>query len=148
MTTSVATRVNVSNPNASANGFKSYADFSNLTFEARVYNVDIVTHNGKEFAAISLITNMRDGEGQGLVIEFVNSNGLLTLARKGHLPNGRRVFVTGSINGVKSHYEKDGNLSALKTPVLSLDPLSVQLKLGATPSKKMGVTVEQAPEVA
>ncbi len=133
MTTSVAPATTVTKVTGKKE-FKSFADFNTVSFEARVYNVDIVTRGTDEWANVSLITNTVDGEGGGLVVTFTNSNGILSLAKKGFLPSGRRVFVSGVIKSVTSHYTKDGECVALKTPRMHL--VDASLKLGATPKAK------------
>ena len=54
----------------------------------------------------------------GVTVTFNNSNGLLSLAKKGHLTKGRMVHITGHISGVTEVYEKDGVTQLLKRPRL------------------------------
>ena len=74
-------------------------------------------------------------DSEGVTITFNNSNGLLSLAKKGHLTKGRMVHVTGHISGVTEVYEKDGMTQLLKRPRLSLDSNTAQLVLGAMPKQ-------------
>ena len=84
--------------------------------------------------AITVITNLSD-DTDGVTVTFNNSNGLLALAKKGHLTKGRMVHVTGHISGVTEVYEKDGVTQLLKRPRLSLDSNTAQLVLGAMPKQ-------------
>jgi len=104
-----------------------------------VLNVDIVDGQYGEFAAITLISNLADdksGADTGVTIAFNNSNGLLALAKKGWLPAGRQVTVTGTLAGVSETYEKDGELQLRKRPQITLDSKSVQMHTGAMPTEK------------
>ena len=70
-----------------------------------------------------------------MTVTFNNSNGLLALAKKGHLTKGRMVHITGHISGVTEVYEKDGVTQLLKRPRLMLDSNTAQLVLGAMPKQ-------------
>ena len=109
---------------------KSYANFNSCTFQGRIFDVTITNGQYGEFAAITVITNLAD-DSEGVTITFNNSNGLLTLAKKGYLTKGRMVHVTGHISGVSEVYEKDGVTQLLKRPRLKLDPNTAQMVLGA-----------------
>ena len=138
---------------------KSYANFNSATFQGRIFDATIAEGKYGEFVAITVITNLSD-DTDGVTVTFNNSNGLLALAKKGHLTNGRMVHITGHISGVTEVYEKDGVTQLLKRPRLTLDSNTAQLVLGAvakTDAPQRGVvtvkrTVEPAqdttPEVA
>jgi len=139
---------------------KSFANFNTVTFEANVFNVDIVEGQYGEYAAITLIANFADDDG-GFTIKFNNSNGLLALTKKGHLINGRRVLVTGRISSVAQVWfdKTDGQTKMLKRPQIELDARTVQLTLGAKPASAMnkrtpvaagtvvGAPVDQTPDL-
>ena len=115
---------------------KTNANFNTVSFQGTVLNVDIVDGQYGEFAAISIISNLaddKDGADTGVTIEFNNSNGMLSLAKKGWLPNGRQVTVTGILAGVSETYEKDGELIVRKRPQIILDSKTVQMHTGALP---------------
>ena len=112
---------------------KTYANFNTCTFQGRVFDATVATGQYGEFVAITVITNLSD-DTDGVTVTFNNSNGLLALAKKGHLTNGRMVHVTGHISGVTEVYEKDGVTQLLKRPRLMLDSNTAQLVLGAIPN--------------
>ena len=112
---------------------KTYANFNTCTFQGRVFDATVTKGQYGEFVAITVITNLSD-DTDGVTVTFNNSNGLLALAKKGHLTKGRMVHVTGHISGVTEVYEKDGVTQLLKRPRLSLDSNTAQLVLGAIPS--------------
>ena len=112
---------------------KSYANFNACTFQGRIFDATVANGQYGEFVAITIITNLSD-DTDGVTVTFNNSNGLLSLAKKGHLTKGRMVHVTGHISGVTEVYEKDGVTQLLKRPRLSLDSNTAQLVLGAIPN--------------
>ena len=112
---------------------KTYANFNTCTFQGRVFDATVTKGQYGEFVAITIITNLSD-DTDGVTVTFNNSNGLLSLAKKGHLTKGRMVHVTGHISGVTEVYEKDGMTQLLKRPRLSLDSNTAQLVLGAIPN--------------
>ena len=112
---------------------KSYASFNTVSIQARVYNTQVATGKYGDFLAVTLISNLADGD-DGITITFNNSNGLMALAEKGHLPVGRQVTVTGAIAGISETYtNSDGEVQMRKRPELKLDGRTVQLHLGALP---------------
>ena len=124
---------------------KTYANFNACTFQGRIFDATVATGQYGEFVAITVITNLSD-DTEGVTVTFNNSNGLLALAKKGHLTKGRMVHITGHISGVTEVYEKDGVTQLLKRPRLSLDSNTAQLVLGAmpkadTPQRAVGGTV-------
>ena len=116
------------------NTIKTYANFNTSTFQGRVFDATVTEGKYGEFVAITIITNLSD-DSEGVTVTFNNSNGLLTLAKKGHLTKGRQVHVTGHISGVSEVYEKDGQVQLRKRPQLTLDSNTAQLMLGATPKQ-------------
>ena len=113
---------------------KSYASFNTSAFQGRVFDATVTEGKYGEFVAITVITNLADND-DGVTITFNNSNGLLALAKGGHLSRGRMVHVTGRIVGVSEVYEKDGQIQLRKRPQLTLDSKTAQLMLGAMPKQ-------------
>ena len=117
---------------------KSYAQFNTATFEGRVFDATIVDGKYGEFLAVTVITNLVDGD-DGITVTFNNNGGLLKLHKDGYFGKGRRVHVTGAITGVSQVYEKDGELQLRKRPQLALDSKTVSVKLGAAPATEKSV---------
>jgi len=113
---------------------KSYSNFNSATFQGRIFDATVTKGQYGEFVAITVITNLAD-DTDGATVTFNNSNGLLALAKKGHLTKGRMVHITGHISGVTEVYEKDGVTQLLKRPRLMLDSNTAQLVLGAMPKQ-------------
>ena len=111
---------------------KTYSNFNTSTFQGRVFDATVAEGKYGEFVAITIITNLTD-DSDGVTVTFNNSNGLLSLAKKGHLTNGRMVHITGHISDVSEVYEKDGQVQLRKRPQLTLDSNTAQLVLGAMP---------------
>ena len=108
-----------------------WADFNTATFQARVMHTELKAGDNGEYVAVTCVTNLRDGE-DGVAIRFTSSQGILKLAKGGHLPKGRRVHLTGTIGGFENAYRNaDGLVVPLARPRLSLQ--GVTLKLGAKP---------------
>jgi len=140
---------------------KTYANFNSATFQGRIFDATVANGQYGEFVAITVITNLSD-DSEGVTVTFNNSNGLLSLAKKGHLTKGRMVHVTGHISGITEVYEKDGVTQLLKRPRLTLDSNTAQLVLGAVaksdaPQRPTGVvtvkrtataTEDPTPQVA
>ena len=118
---------------------KSYAQFNTATFEGRVFDATVVDGQYGEFLAVTVITNLVDGD-DGITVTFNNSGGLLKLHKDGHFSKGRRVHVTGAITGVSQVFEKDGMLQLRKRPQLTLDSKTATVKLGAVPATDAGTT--------
>ena len=118
---------------------KSYAQFNTATFEGRVFDATVVNGQYGEFLAVTVITNLVDGD-DGITVTFNNSGSLLKLHKNGRFGNGRRVHVTGAIVGVSEVYEKDGELQLRKRPQLALDSKTVSVKLGAIPASEADAT--------
>jgi hypothetical protein len=113
---------------------KSYANFNTSTFEGRVFDATVANGQYGEFLAVTVITNLVDGD-DGITVTFNDGAGLLSLHKQGYFDKGRRVHVTGAIAGISEVYEtKDGELVIRKRPQLTLDSKTVQVKLGAMPA--------------
>ena len=113
---------------------KSYANFNTSTFEGRVFDATVANGQYGEFLAVTIITNLVDGD-DGVTVTFNDSKGLLSLHKQGFFDKGRRVHVTGALSGISEVYEtKDGELVIRKRPQLTLDSKTVQVKLGAMPA--------------
>ena len=118
--------------------YKVYANFNSATFQGRILASEVVaTKKGDEFLSVTVITAPVD-DSEGITITFNNSNGLLALAKKGGLPVGRQVTVTGHIASVHETYvNKDGEVVMLKRPRIHLVDAAIPTGgLGATPTKK------------
>lgn len=111
---------------------KTYANFNSCVFQGRIFDATVVDGQYGEFVALTIITNLTD-DSDGVTITFNNSNGLLSLAKKGYLTKGRMVHVSGHISGVSEVWEKDGQMQLRKRPQLTLDSASAQVTLGAAP---------------
>ena len=103
-----------------ANAQKSYAGFSTFSATGRVYNAEVVTANGGEFLAVTLITNFQDDD-KGYLITFNTTNGLKSLFEKGYLPTGRIVTVTGQVKSMTETYLNENDEAVLlKNPRIAL----------------------------
>jgi hypothetical protein len=113
---------------------KTYSNFNTATFEGRVFDATVANGQYGEFLAVTVITNLVDGD-DGITVTFNDGAGLLSLHKQGYFDKGRRVHVTGAISGISEVYEtKDGELVIRKRPQLTLDSKTVQVKLGAMPA--------------
>lgn len=110
---------------------KQYRDFNVSAFEARISHTEIVTKGDDVWVAVTAITTLQD-DTDGVSLSFTSSNGLLALARAGHMSVGRRIHVSGAIKSVESHYvDKNGLVVPLKRARLRL--IEAQVRLGAKP---------------
>jgi len=92
-------------------------------------------HEGREFLAITLY--VKDQAEGTCRIKFNNANGLLTAYNNGTLVVGQQLILSQydvRINSIRTHYEKDGQLVALKYPEVSLT--RVRATIGAAPEAK------------
>jgi len=118
---------------------KSYASFNTVTFQGRISNVDVVDGQYGEFAAITVISNLVDGDDGAVSIVFNNSNGLLGMYKAGKLPVGRQVTIVGHLSGVSETYfdKKSGQTMLRKRPQITLEDVSVPKGgFGAYPQEK------------
>ena len=123
--------------------YRAFAAFNALTITGRISNSKIVTKNGKEFLAVSVISNLMNDD-EGVEVEFTNSNGLMKLFLAGGLDKGRMVTLVGHIKSVSETYtDKNGELVLLKRPHIGLTDVTIPTGgLGATP--KAEGTVKRA----
>ena len=129
--------------------FKSYANFNTVTFQGRIFNVDIVDGQYGEFIAVTVLSNIADGDDKAVSIVFNNSNGLLGLHKKGFLPVGRQVTLTGHISSVSETYEKAGELQLRKRPQISLTEVQIPTGgLGPMPADKEAAPANTVKRVA
>jgi len=100
--------------------YKTYSAFNSVSLQARVYNAEIVETATGKFLAVTLITNLKDGD-EGITVTFNNSNGLMSLFEKGYLPNGRMMTVTGHVDSISETYtDKTGELKLRMRPQMHL----------------------------
>ena len=116
----------VSNP--AGQSLTNWADFNNVSLEGRISHAEIKSSENNEWVSVSVITTLKDGT-DGVVVQFTSSNGILSLAKKGYLTKGRRVYVTGSLVGFETHYIKDDVATPLQRGRMRL--ADVRIKLGA-----------------
>ena len=116
------------------NSYKTYAQFNSFTVNGRILASEVVSRPNAEFLSVTLITAPAD-DSEGMTVTFTNSNGLMALAKKGGLPVGRMVTVTGHIASVHETYtNKDGEVVMLKRPRIHLVDAAIPTGgLGATP---------------
>lgn len=117
--------------------------FSN-TIIGNVTYMEIATHEGREFLAITVAVN--DAYDRSCRIKFNNSNGLLTAYRNGTFVVGQQLILSQydvRIASIRTHYTKDGQLFPLKYPELALT--NVRATIGSAPKPKAAVA--QAPAV-
>jgi len=121
--------------------FKSIM-FSN-TIVGNIAFMEKAVHEGREFLAITLyVKDLNDGTCR---IKFNNANGLLTAYNNGTLVVGHQLILSQydvRINSIRTHYEKDGQLVALKYPEISLT--RVRATIGAAPEVKPATPVAKA----
>ena len=106
--------------------------------------MEIATHEGREFLAITLgVNDMYDGACR---VKFNNNNGLLTAYNNGTLVVGQQLILTQydvRINSIRTHYMKDGDLVALKCPEVALT--RVRAVIGAAPRPKAMAATQPEP---
>ena len=99
---------------------RTFAMFNTMTVTGRVSNLEEVTHNGDSWLAVTLLTELQNDAG-AIAITFNTTNGMYSLYKKGYMPNGRMVTVTGHVSSFKSAYlDKNGQPKLLKRPVIHL----------------------------
>ena len=105
---------------------KSYASFNALTVTGRIAASEIVSGRDNDFLSVTVYSTCSN-DGETIAYTFTNSNGLLALARKGGLPVGREITLTGHINGIKAHYKnKDtGAYKLLNKPEVKLTSVQI-----------------------
>ena len=131
---------------------KTYACFNTLTITGRVSHAEVVEGKYGEFLAVTLLTELKD-DATAIAVQFNNTNGLLALAKKGFLNNGRLVTVTGHLEAFTELYfdKKAGKTKRLARPRLTLGQAVVMPGgLGVGPKKETVVTdddldIDEAP---
>jgi hypothetical protein len=116
--------------------------FSN-TIIGNVTYMELATHEGREFLAITVAVN--DAYDRSCRIKFNNSNGLLTAYRNGTFVVGQQLILSQydvRIASIRTHYTKDGQLLPLKYPELALT--NVRATIGSAPKPKAEVIQAQA----
>ena len=113
--------------------YATFRDFNNSSFQCRVVHTEVKTGQYGEYVIVTAFTNLKDGE-DSVAVQFRSSNGILKLAKGGHLMKNRRIHVTGSVIGFASSYQKDGMTIALSRPRIELASATIQL--GAKPTAK------------
>ena len=121
----------------------TYASFNSFTVQGRIFASELIPYNGTEFVAITVITNCVNDD-EGMTVKFTNSNGLVSLFKKGGLPVGRQLTITGHIKRVSETYTKDGEVRMLKRPNIDLIDASIPTGgLGAMPKSDAPATRRQ-----
>ena len=114
--------------------FKTYGQFNSVSVQGRIFNADVVDGANGKFLAVTVITNLKDGDN-GVTFTFNTTNGLMKLHEGGYLPNGRIVTVTGHIDSVSETYEnKAGETVMRQRPQIHL--VQAQAHVGPMPTDK------------
>ena len=115
---------------------KTYAQFNVLTITGRISHAEIKQGKYGEFLSCTLLTELMD-DTEAVSVEFTSTNGLMTLAKNGHLTNGRRLTVTGHLESFSELYlnKETGKRAVRKRPMLKLGRVQV-LDGGMGPGKK------------
>ena len=127
---------------------KTYAQFNVLTITGRISHAEIKKGKYGEFLTCTLLSELMDGT-EAVAVEFTSTNGLMTLAKKGALTNGRRLTVTGHLESFSELYlnRETGKRAVRKRPTLKLGRVQV-LDGGIGPGKKEEVEeFDAAPAV-
>lgn len=114
----------------------TYASFNSLTITGRLSFAEVVTNNGNEWLAVTLLTELKDN-GKTVKVTFNTTNGLMSLFKKGYLPAGRLITVTGHLDNFRQIYfdQKLGKAKELKRHELHLTKAQV-FDGGLGPAKK------------
>ena len=114
--------------------YKTYSAFNSVSVQGRIFNAEVVSTPTSEFLAVTVITNLKDGD-EGVTVTFNTTGGLKTLFEGGYLPNGRMITVTGHINEISETYTtKEGELKLRQRPQLHL--VQVNTHVGPMPADK------------
>ena len=106
-----------------------------MSVTGRIFHSEVVKTKDGNFLAVSVISTLSN-DGQEVEFSFTNSNGLMALADKGGLPNGRIVTLTGHITTCSETYEKNGETLLLKRPKIHMTGVQIlDGGLGAIPNK-------------
>jgi len=116
--------------------YTNYAQFNTVSVTGRIFHSEIVNKNGG-FLSVSVISTLSE-DGQEVEFTFTNSNGLMALANKDGLPNGRIVTLTGHITTCSETYEKNGETLLLKRPKIHMTGVQIlDGGLGPIPNKEV-----------
>ena len=131
---------------------KTYAQFNVLTITGRISHAEVKKGKYGEFLTCTLLTELMD-DTEAVAVEFTSTNGLLSLAKAGHLTNGRRLTVTGHLESFSELYlnKETGKRAVRKRPMLKLGRVQV-LDGGIGPAKKDEVkagspAVDETPDL-
>lgn len=108
--------------------YKTYANFNSVSITAGVVNVRIVPGQYGEFADITLISNLTDGDESAISIQFTDSKELLLKAKSENwFVKGRKVTLVGHISSISEYYEDEatGELLPRKRPLVTLTDVHV-----------------------
>ena len=129
---------------------KTYAQFNSITITGRVSHAEMVKHEGKEWLAVTLLSNLVD-DGNPVSVTFNTTNGLMSLYKSGWLNTGRLVTVTGHVASVSELYfdKKKDARAVRKRPQIHLTKAQV-FDGGLGPAKKADseVIIDEAPAIA
>lgn len=121
---------------------KTFAQFNTMTITGRISHQEIVDNKGSEFLAITLLSNLID-DAEAITVTFNTSNpGLMSLAKKNYLNNGRMVTVTGHVSNVTELYfnKKTERRAVRQRPLIHLQAAQV-FDGGLGPVKKSDAPV-------
>jgi len=127
--------------------YTNYAQFNTVSVTGRIFHSEIVNKNGG-FLSVSVISTLSE-DGQEVEFTFTNSNGLMALANKGGLPNGRIVTLTGHITTCSETYEKNGETLLLKRPKIHMTGVQIlDGGLGPIPNKDVNIASNNVRKVS
>ena len=108
--------------------YKTYANFNSVSITAGVVNVRIVSGQYGEFADISLISNLADGDHSAISIQFTDSKELLLKAKSENwFVEGRKVTLVGHISSISEYYEDQatGEIIRRVRPLITMNNVQV-----------------------
>jgi hypothetical protein len=117
--------------------------FSN-TIVGNIAFMEKATYEGREFLAIKMY--VKDQYEGTCCIKFNNANGLMTAFDNGTLLVGQQLILTQydvRINSIRTHYQKDEQLVALKYPEIALT--RVRAVIGSAPLPKLEPKAKPEP---
>ena len=127
---------------------RSYAQFNTLTITGRVSFAELVTNDGNEFLAVTLLSELKD-DADAIAVTFNSTNGIMSMYKSGWLNSGRRVTVVGHLASFTELYfdKVSGKSKRLRRPKLHLTQAQV-LPGGYGPGKKADAeTVDREIEI-
>ena len=129
---------------------KTYAQFNSFTITGRLSHAEMVKHNGQEWLAVTLLSNLVD-DGNAVSVTFNTTNGLMSLFKSGWLNTGRLVTVTGHVASVSELYfdKKQDKRAVRKRPLIHLTKAQV-FDGGLGPAKKAESQdfIDEVPAIA